>query len=112
MFVPVLVNNPIIVKYNELVDDILNNETVQQFLYTLATVLGVIVGVTVWVKNRVQQWYNNGGKVWMLTVSKRVLYSVSNATESLYYIVADVCLNEVNPVPDVEVAQSKTRRRR
>jgi hypothetical protein len=112
MFVPVLVSNPITVKYNELMDMVRDNETIQQVLYTLATVLGVIVGVTVWVKNRVQQWYNNGGKVWMLSVSKRVLYSVSNYTESLYYIVADNCLAEVNPVPDVEVAQSKTRRRR
>ena len=62
MFPTVLINNPLIVKYNELRQEILSNETVQQILYTLATVLGVIVGVTLWFYNRVRQWYNEGGK--------------------------------------------------
>lgn len=62
MFPTVLLNNPLIVKYTELRDEILSNETVQQILYTLATVLGVIVGVTLWFYNRIRQWYNEGGK--------------------------------------------------
>ena len=62
MFPTVLLNNPLIVKYNELRQQVLSNDTVQQILYTLATVLGVIAGVTIWFYNRVRQWYNNGGK--------------------------------------------------
>ena len=62
MFPTVLLNNPLIVKYNELRQEVLSNDTVQQILYTLATVLGVIVGVTVWFYNRIRQWYNEGGK--------------------------------------------------
>ncbi len=62
MFPTVILNNPLIEKYNELRQEILSNETVQQILYTLATVLGVIAGVTIWFYNRVRQWYNNGGK--------------------------------------------------
>ena len=77
----ILVNNTYVEKYFELVD---------QILYTLATVLGVIVGVTVWVANRVQQWYNNGGQVTLLRYTQRVLLFVSSSTEKLYYWVCDV----------------------
>ena len=62
MFPTVLLNNPLIEKYNELRQEVLSNDTVQQILYTLATVLGVIVGVTLWCYKRIAQWYNNGGK--------------------------------------------------
>ena len=62
MFPTVLLSNPLIVKYNELRQEVLSNDTVQQILYTLATVLGFIVGVTVWFYKRVAEWYNNGGK--------------------------------------------------
>lgn len=95
MFVPVLVNNPITAKYNELMDVVSNNETIQQILYTIATILGVIVGVTVWVTNRVQQWYNNGGKETLLRYTQRVLLFISSSTEKLYYRVCDVTLSEV-----------------
>lgn len=112
MFIPAILNNPVVEKYNELIEkykelktQILDNELVQQFLYALATVLGVVVGVSVWVANRVRQWYNNGGKVWMLSVSKRVLYFISNRAEQLYYQVADSLLAEIVDVPEVKVAQ-------
>ena len=82
-------------KYNELMDEVSNNETIQQILYTIATVLGVVVGVTVWVTNRVRQWYIDGGKQQLLRVAQRVLLFVSASTEKAYYGVCDVTLSEV-----------------
>lgn len=95
MFVPVLVNNPIVAKYNELLEVVSNNETIQQILYTIATVVGFIVGVTVWVANRVSDWYNNGGRETLLRYTQRVLLFISSSTEKLYYRVCDVTLSEV-----------------
>jgi hypothetical protein len=91
----ILLNNPIIEKYNELVEEVSNNETLQQVLYTFATILGVIVGVTVWVANRVSDWYNKGGRDTLLRYTQRVLLFISASTEKLYYRVCDVTLSEV-----------------
>jgi len=91
----ILLNNPIVEKYNELVEEVSNNETIQQILYTIATVVGFIVGVTVWVTNRVSIWYNNGGKLQLLTIVRRVLQFIINTTEKLYDWVCDVTLVEV-----------------
>jgi hypothetical protein len=82
----IFINNPVIEKYFELVD---------QILYTFATILGVIVGVTVWVANRVSDWYNNGGQVTLLRYTQRVLLFVTTSTEKLYYWVCDVTDSEV-----------------
>ncbi len=95
MFVPAIVTNPITEKYNELMDMVQNNETIQQILYTLATIVGIIVGVTVWVANRVRQWYINGGKFWMLKVARTVLLFITTTTERAYYWVCDVPVSEV-----------------
>ncbi len=95
MFVPAIINNPIAQKYNELVEMVQDNETIQQVLYTLATIVGIIVGVTVWVANRVRQWYINGGKFWMLKVARTVLLFITTTTERAYYWVCDVPVSEV-----------------
>lgn len=91
----ILLNNPIVEKYNELVEQVANNETIQQILYTIATVVGFIVGVTVWVANRVSDWYNNGGRETLLRYTKRVLLFISVTTERAYYWACDVTLSEV-----------------
>ena len=90
MFVPAIVTNPITEKYNELMDMVQNNETIQQILYTLATIVGFIVGVTVWVAHRVSDWYNNGGRETLLRYTQKVLLFVSVSTEKLYYWACDV----------------------
>jgi hypothetical protein len=90
MFVPSIVNNPIVVKYNELLDVVQNNETIQQVLYTLATIVGIIVGVTVWVANRVSDWYNNGGRETLLRYTRNLLLFITTTTERAYYWVCDV----------------------
>lgn len=92
----ILLNNPIVEKYNELVEMVSNNEAIQQILYTIATVVGIIVGVTVWVANRVSDWYNNGGRETLLKYTKQFLLFVSVSTEKLYYWVCDVTLSEVS----------------
>jgi hypothetical protein len=90
MNTPILLNNPIVEKYNELLDMVRDNETIQQILYTIATVVGFIVGVTVWVANRVSDWYNKGGRETLLRYTQRVLLFVSVTTERAYYWVCDV----------------------
>ena len=92
----ILLNNPIVEKYNELVEEVSNNETIQQILYTIATIAGVIVGVTVWVANRVSDWYNNGGRETLLKYTKQFLLFLSVSTEKLYYWVCDVTLSELS----------------
>jgi hypothetical protein len=91
----ILVNNPIVEKYNELLDMVRDNETIQQILYTIATVIGIIVGVTVWVANRVSDWYNSGGRETLLRYTQRVLLFVSSSTERAYYWACDVTDSEV-----------------
>ena len=92
----ILLNNPIVEKYNELMDMVRDNETIQQILYTIATIAGVIVGVTVWVANRVSNWYNNGGRETLLKYTKQFLLFVSVTTEKAYYWVCDVTLSELS----------------
>jgi hypothetical protein len=91
----ILLNNPIVEKYNELMDEVANNETIQQILYTIATVVGFIVGVTVWVANRVSDWYNEGGRETLLRYTQRVLLFLNSITEKAYYRVCDVTLSEL-----------------
>jgi len=91
----ILLNNPIVEKYNELMEQVANNEAIQQILYTIATVVGFIVGVTVWVTNRVSDWYNNGGRETLLRYTQRVLLFVSSTTERAYYWVCDVTESEL-----------------
>ena len=67
-----------------------NNETIQQILYTIATIAGFIVGVAQFVANRVSDWYNNGGRETLLRYTQRVLLFVSVTTERAYYWVCDV----------------------
>lgn len=86
----ILLNNPIVEKYNELMEMVNNNETIQQILYTIASIVGFIVGVTVWIANRVSDWYNNGGRETLLRYTQRVLLFVSATTERAYYWACDV----------------------
>lgn len=95
MFVPAILNNPIIAKYNELLDMVRYNKTIQQILYTIATILGVTVGVTVWIANRVSDWYNNGGRDTLLRYTERFLLFLNNTIEKLYFKVCDVTESEL-----------------
>jgi hypothetical protein len=78
----------------------MNNEFVKSFvstlMYNLATVVAVIVGVTLFVANRVSDWYNNGGRETLLKYTKQFLLFVSVSTEKLYYWVCDVTLSELS----------------
>lgn len=91
----IFISNPIVEKYNELMDMVRDNETIQQILYTIATIVGFIVGVTVWVANRVSDWYNAGGRETLLRYTQRVLLFISATTERAYYWVCDVTVREV-----------------
>lgn len=91
----ILFNNPIIEQYQELKQQVLDNKTLQQVLYTFATILGVIVGVAVFVRNSVSDWYNNGGRETLLSYTQRVLLFVSVTTERAYYWACDVTESEV-----------------
>ena len=105
MFPPVLFTNPIPAKCQELKQTILDNEQVQRVLYTLATILGVIVGVALWLKKVTMNWYNNGGKEQVLTITNRVAQFLIVTLTA----VSDYCqkMLEVSDtdVPDVLVAQ-------
>ncbi len=72
----------------------MNNEFVKSFvstlMYNLATVVAIIVGITVFVANRASDWYNNGGRETLLRYTQRVLLFVSVSTEKLYYWACDV----------------------
>lgn len=77
----------------------MNNEFVKSFvstlMYNLATVVAIIVGVSLFVKKAATVWYNNGGKETLLRYTQRVLLFVSASTEKLYYWACDVTLSEV-----------------
>jgi hypothetical protein len=77
----------------------MNNQFVKSFvstlMYNLATVVAVIVGVTVYVTNRVSDWYNSGGRNTLLRYTQRVLLFLNVSTEKAYYGVCDVTLSEL-----------------
>jgi hypothetical protein len=72
----------------------MNNEFVKSFvstlMYNVATLVAIIVGITVFVANRVSDWYNNGGRETLLRYTQRVLLFVSVTTERAYYWACDV----------------------
>jgi hypothetical protein len=72
----------------------MNNEFVKSFvstlMYNVATVVAIIVGVTLFVANRVSDWYNKGGRETLLRYTQRVLLFVSATTERAYYWACDV----------------------
>jgi len=78
----------------------MNNEFVKSFvstlLYNVATMVAVIVGVTVWIANRVESWYNSGGRETVLNYIQHFLLFVTNSTEKLYYWVCDVTDSELS----------------
>ena len=72
----------------------MNNEFVKSFvstlMYNLATVVAIIVGVEVWIANRVETWYNSGGRETLLKYTQQFLLFVSTSTERAYYWACDV----------------------
>ena len=72
----------------------MNNEFVKSFvstlMYNLATVVAIIVGVTLFVANSVSNWYNSGGRETLLNYIQHFLLFVTNSTEKAYYWVCDV----------------------
>ena len=78
----------------------MNNEFVKSFvstlLYNVATMVAVIVGVTVWIANRVKTWYNSGGRETVLNYIQHFLLFVTNSTEKAYYWVCDVTDSELS----------------
>ena len=72
----------------------MNNEFVKSFvsslMYNVATMVAIIVGVTVWIANRVEIWYNSGGRETLLNYIQHFLLLVTNSTEKAYYWVCDV----------------------
>ena len=72
----------------------MNNEFVKSFvstlMYNLATLVAIIVGVSLFVANRVSDWYNSGGRETLLKYTQQFLLFVTNSTEKLYYRVCDV----------------------
>ena len=77
----------------------MNNEFVKSFvstlMYNLATLVAIIVGVSLFIKNLATVWYNNGGKETLLCYTQRVLLFVTNSTEKAYYWVCDVTDSEL-----------------
>jgi hypothetical protein len=77
----------------------MNNEFVKSFMstlmYNLATLVAIIVGVFLFIKNSATVWYNNGGKETLLRYTQRVLLFLNVTTEKAYYGVCDVTLSEL-----------------
>jgi hypothetical protein len=84
---------------NQFFTTTMDNQFVKSFvstlMYNVATLVAIIVGVTVYISNRVSDWYNNGGRETVLRYTQQVLLFVSNSTEKAYYWVCDVTLSEV-----------------
>jgi hypothetical protein len=77
----------------------MNNEFVKSFvstlMYNVATLVAIIVGVFLFIKNSATVWYNNGGKETLLRYTQRVLLFITNSTEKAYYWVCDVTDSQV-----------------
>jgi hypothetical protein len=77
----------------------MNNEFVKSFvstlMYNLATSVAIIVGVSLFVANRVSDWYNSGGRDSLLKYTQQFLLFVTNSTEKAYYWVCDVTDSEL-----------------
>jgi hypothetical protein len=77
----------------------MNNEFVKSFvstlMYNLATLVAIIVGVSLFVANRVSDWYNSGGRDSLLKYTQQFLLFVTNSTEKAYYWVCDVTDSEL-----------------
>ena len=78
----------------------MNNEFVKSFvstlMYNLATLVAIIVGVSLFVANRVSDWYNSGGRDSLLKYTQQFLLFVTNSTEKAYYWVCDVTDSELS----------------
>ena len=77
----------------------MNNQFVKSFvstlMYNVATLVAIIVGITVFVANSVSNWYNNGGRETLLEYTQRFLLFVTTSTEKAYYWVCDVTETEL-----------------
>lgn len=77
----------------------MNNEFVKSFvstlMYNLATLVAIIVGVSLFIKNSATDWYNKGGRETLLKYTQQFLLFVTNSTEKLYYWVCDVTDSEL-----------------
>lgn len=70
-----------------------------RFLTVTATILAVIVAVSMLIKTATVRWYQNGGKDQLISVANRmglfdtlstVLLSVNKLSEKIYYTLQDV----------------------
>ena len=66
------------------------NSFVSTLMYNVATLVAVIVGVALFVRNSVSNWYNNGGEELLLKYTQQFLLFVTSSTERAYYWVCDV----------------------
>ena len=77
----------------------MNNEFVKSFvstlMYNVATLVAIIVGVSLFVANRVSDWYNSGGRDSLLKYTQQFLLFVTSSTEKAYYWVCDVTDSEL-----------------
>ena len=77
----------------------MNNEFVKSFvstlMYNVATLVAIIVGVSLFIKNSATVWYNNGGKETLLKYTQQFLLFVTTSTEKLYYWVCDMTDSEL-----------------
>ena len=85
-----------------------------QFLMFTATVLGIIVGVSQFVYNKISQWYSEGGKELLLEYTNRAVQFINNRTglfDKLYALIVsfynriELIAHKISDVTDVEVAQ-------
>jgi len=105
MFPPILLTNPITAKYQQLKQTVVDNEQVQRVLYTLATILGVIVGVALFIKNSFLSWYHSGGKEQVLSITNRVAqFLIVTLTAVCNYCQKSLEVSDTD-VPDVLVSQ-------
>ena len=71
------------------------NSFVSTLMYNVATLVAVIVGVALFVRNSVSNWYNSGGRETLLEYTQQFLLFVTTSTEKAYYWVCDVTETEL-----------------
>ena len=71
------------------------NSFVSTLMYNVATLVAVIVGVALFVRNSVSDWYNNGGRETLLEYIQQFLLFVTTSTEKAYYWACDVTETEL-----------------
>jgi H+/Cl- antiporter ClcA len=85
-----------------------------QFVILCATALGIIVGATQFLYNKVSQWYSNGGKDQLIAYTHQTALFINNKTQLLDKLYAltvsvynriELLAHKISDVTDVELAQ-------